>query len=99
MLNGKRYYTSQHYYIVEMARAFEDVEAEYEILHVQSPREADRIAESIRNFDDGKWMDKAIPSMLEATREKFKRCFGPRRFLLDTGSATLVYATEYDSLW
>ena len=95
-VNGVKFYTSHHYYLAKMARSFDDIEAEQEILRLPSPREAQQIAECINDFDEKKWRKMASDVLFEANVEKFRRSFGPRRFLLGTEKATIVFASTYD---
>lgn len=98
-VEGVRYATANHYYQCKKSLFFGDNEAAEAILETSSPSEVERIAATIRGFDQSKWDEVSEKIMYEANLRKFKSSFSARRVLKDTGNGTIVFASPRATYW
>lgn len=97
--NGITFRTSEQFFMWNKAKFFNDEYTASLILKAISPKEANRLGRSVKNYDDSKWYDESIKAMSLAIKLKFDSNDELRERLLSLGERTFVEGSPFDKKW
>ena len=97
--NNEHFATSEHYMMAEKARLMGDEDTRRKILADPSPSVAKKLGQSVKPWDEAKWLQHRCRIMYEACRAKFS--YSPELLaqLMATGDKVLVEASSLDRIW
>ena len=98
-IEGITYRSCEQYMMAKKALLFDDIKVYYAILAESSPKNCKKLGREIRNFDGKKWDACKEEIVYNANYAKFSQNSALKNELLATGSAVLVEASPYDSVW
>ncbi len=98
-VQGKRYFTAEHWMMAEKARLFGAEAIEKKILQVEEPGAAKALGRKVENFDPVVWDRKKYKIVLEGNFHKFSQNTELGTFLINTGQRVLVEASPVDAVW
>ncbi len=98
-VEGKTYWTAEHFMMAGKARAFNDLEMESKIIGATTPAEAKQLGRKVKGFDDREWKSVRSEIVVEGNIAKFSQDPALTEFLLGTGDAVLVEASPRDRIW
>lgn len=89
---------SEQYLMLRKALLFGDAAQAVKIISAKSPESAKKLGRGVKNFDEEVWVRERFGIMVAGLMEKFK---DPelRRYLLETGEATIVECSPTDKIW
>jgi len=76
-----------------------NVSLEMRILETHDPEKIKKLGREVSNFDPNVWDEKRYQIMCDGLHAKFSQNRDLKQSLLDTGNASLVYASPVDSIW
>lgn len=94
-----KYRSVQQMYQALKAKHFGDLTAYTMIMKSWSPRTQGEIGSTVENFNPENWQKKSQEVMERAIKLKFEQNEKERKFLLDTGKAILVFASQNQPYW
>jgi len=97
--DNQRYATSEHYMMAEKARLMGDDATRAKILANPSPSVAKKLGQSVKPWDEARWLQHRCRIMYEGCRAKFSSTPELRNQLLSTGKKVLVEASPLDRIW
>jgi hypothetical protein len=97
--NNEKFATSEHYMMAEKARLMGDENTRQKILANPSPSVAKKLGQSVKPWDEQKWLQHRCRIMYEACRVKFSSSPELLAQLMATGTKVLVEASSLDRIW
>jgi ribA/ribD-fused uncharacterized protein len=98
-IDGIRYPTAEHYMMASKARLFDDRIILAEILAAKHPREAQKLGQKIKNFQEEVWQTHRFQIVVAGNIAKFKQNHPLKEFILGTQDKILVEASPDDRIW
>ncbi|KAF7192140.1 N-glycosidase [Pseudocercospora fuligena] len=98
-VDGKLYYTAEHWMMAGKARLFRDQPMMVKILQSTHPGKAKALGKQVRGFSEKIWLQHCDEVVEEGNMHKFGSNEGLRRKLLATGNRELVEASPRDRVW
>lgn len=98
-INGQRYSCAEQYYMVAKAVAFNDLDTALKVLATPRPQEMKNLGKQIKGFDENKWNTMKYGIVVNGNRAKFTQHPELLEKLRQTGGATLVELSPYDTVW
>ena len=95
---GETFHSSEQLIQLKKAELFEDQTARERILNSTDAQDSKEIAMDIANFNKDEWNKSAEDLCYDGICQKFMQNPHLHKYLLDTGTKTLVEAT-YDNVW
>lgn len=99
VVDGWQFENSEQYFMFEKATYFDDVETASLILEEPNPRNAKILGRGVKRFDEKKWDQVCVDSMMRAITYKFTQNEDLRSELLKYKNKTFVEASPYDKKW
>ena len=96
---GTTYNCSEQFMMQQKALRFGDTEIAYEVMAAMTPGVQKALGRQVRGFDVSTWQAEAIDIMVPALVSKFTATPRLKQLILDSGDATLVEASPYDTVW
>ncbi|WPO82787.1 NADAR family protein [Chryseobacterium sp. JJR-5R] len=96
---GVIYRTAEHYMMAGKAELFDDHETLREIIHAETPGQAESLGRKVRNFDPQVWDRHKYEIVKQGNLLKFSQHQPLKTFLLSTENKILVEASPYDTVW
>lgn len=98
---GKKFPTSEHFFMWLKAKTFKDDETADLILQAVRPEQAKKLGRQIKGFDKDVWNEKCEEAMFTAVYSKFSQNKELRNFILDKkfNGKHFVEASPFDKIW
>ena len=97
--DGIEYASAEHYTQYQQAVLFKDEARAAIILGCDDPYRVKRTGRRVTNFDEDVWREKWAEIVMKGTRLKFEQNPSLLGALSDTGTRTIVEASNTDSIW
>lgn len=100
--DGKKYTSTEHYFMAEKAKFFADARTYDKIMLAGKGRDARRVKElgrEVNPFDEQAWMIESPRIMLEANLLKYDQNSNLKKVLLETEDKILVECNDADLIW
>jgi len=101
ILEDKRFFCTEQYFMYKKAELFEDTEIAEKILNCTTPQEARSLGRRVRGYNDEAWSKVRERVMYRANLEKYKQNPELKEKLLDPifEGKSFVEAAAYDNIW
>lgn len=97
--NGIRYTSTEQWMMARKAELFDDAATLDLILKTDDPPTVKKLGRKVKNFNDAAWDTHKYAFVRDGNLLKFAQSPQLKHFLLGTGSAVLVEASPYDTIW
>jgi ribA/ribD-fused uncharacterized protein len=98
-VNGKTYFTAEHWMMAEKARLFNDLETENKIIQNEKAALVKDLGRQIQNFVEETWVQHRYEIVRKGNYYKFIQNPDLKDFLLSTKDKTIVEASPLDTIW
>jgi ribA/ribD-fused uncharacterized protein len=98
-VDGKYYYTSEHWMMAKKAETFGDKDALSKIFTNESPSDVKAFGRKVKNFDPKVWAEVAFEHVVQGNVHKFTQNHHDHEQLISDGDKVLVEASPYDKIW
>lgn len=99
LMNDKKYYTAEHYMMVQKARLFGDDSVAEAMLNSSDPGKVKALGRQVKGFNDELWNKHRFDIVVNGNLAKFSQHEPLKAFLLQTKKRVLVEASPYDRIW
>jgi ribA/ribD-fused uncharacterized protein len=93
------YRTTEHYLMAEKARLFGDEDIRAQILAAETPLEAQTLGRWIANFEEARWRQQRVSSVIDGNLCKFRQNPALSLYLRKTAPCVLVETSPWDAVW
>lgn len=97
--DGITYSCAEQYMMSQKAKLFNDLATNSLIMKTTDPKRQKSLGRQVKNFDAKVWNDNCEEIVTQGNVYKFYQNKSLMKELLDTGNATLVEASPWDSTW
>ena len=98
-LDAHIFSTAEHFMMYEKAMLFGDHETAARIVDADHPFEAKTLGRRVRNYDDTRWNQTRIDTVIRGNIEKFSQNPKLLTFLIETGDDILAETSPSDLIW
>lgn len=99
VVDGKTYFTAEHWMMAEKARLFNDFEIAEQILCTEKAPLVKELGRKIKNFNDETWKKNRYEIVVKGNYFKFIQNPGLKDFLISTNEKIIVEASPLDNIW